>query len=275
MTSREIVATGLSVPEGPVVLDDGRVAFVEQFIGAVSIYDGREVGVLYVGAGALNSVTLGPDGALYAAQNGGVVGAWRAPTPAIPAIERISLASERSIVTTEIAGIPLRAPNDLVFGPDGRLYLTDPGEAYDPRRPVETNRLFSWDGSTGEVIIELPPSYTNGLVFGLDDSLIWTESYHRTVCVLDNGSRRVICELDHVPDGLACAADGRLYVSTVDSHGVTVLAPDGEILDHLFLDDLALPTNCCFDGEVLWVTDFGVGYEHSSTGRLWRIEIDS
>ncbi|MGD2101116.1 MAG: SMP-30/gluconolactonase/LRE family protein [Acidimicrobiia bacterium] len=273
----EVIATGLSVPEGPVVLGDGRVAFVEQTRGAVSIYDDGTVETIYQGPGALNAVTLGPDGALYGAQNGGVVGAWRAKARAEPGIERIDLAGTRSVVTTVIAGVGLRAPNDLVFGPDGRLYVTDPAEPYDPDRRAETNRIFAWDGSSGEVLIELPPSYTNGLVFGLDGSLFWAESYHRAVCMLDGASREVVCRLPdtHLPDGMACAADGTLYVATVTSHGITVLSPDGEIVDHLFLDDSALPTNCCFDGTTLWVTDFGVGFETSVTGRLWRVETGS
>lgn len=33
----------------------------------------------------------------------------------------------------------------------------------------------------------------------------------------------------HVHDGLAVAADGRLFVTTVTSHGVSVVSPDGEL----------------------------------------------
>jgi len=54
------------------------------------------------------------------------------------------------------------------------------------------------------------------------------------------------------------------------------VSPTGEVLDHLYLDDRALPTNCCFDGSVLWVTDFTVGYENEhAIGRLWRVETDA
>jgi len=66
---------------------------------------------------------------------------------------------------------------------------------------------------------------------------------------------------DHIPDGLQIAADGRLFISTISSHGSTVLSPTGEMLDHLYLNNHAIPTNCCFDGSALRVTDFTVGYE--------------
>ncbi len=275
---REIMATGLEVPEGPAVLPDGRIAFVQQVLGMVSVFDGADVSPISVGPGAPNSVTYGPDGFLYAAQNGGVVDDWRAERPAIPAIERISLEGEVTTATTEIGGVPLKAPNDLVFGPDGRLYLTDPSEPFDPVVRTAVNRLFAWDDNGGEVLIELPPSYVNGLAFTPDDRLVWVESYSRDVCVLQEGARIRLCTLpeNHLPDGLAIAADGRLFICTFSSHGVTVVSPTGEILDHLYLDDQALATNCCFDGSDLWVTDFGVGWRAgNSRGRLWRVETDA
>lgn len=275
---REIMATGLEVPEGPVGLPDGRIAFVQQVLGMVSAFDGIGVSTISVGPGAPNAVTYGPDGFLYAAQNGGVVDDWRAEVPATPSIQRISLAGEVTTVTTQVAGIPLQAPNDLVFGPDGRLYFTDPSEPYDPNDRRATNRLFALGVDGGEILIELPPSYTNGLAFTPDERLIWVESYSRAVCVLEEGKRVLLCTLPegHVPDGLTVAADGRLFITTSASHGITIVDPTGQILDHLFLDDQAIATNCCFVGTDLWVTDFGVGFRAGNQrGRLWRLETDA
>jgi gluconolactonase len=276
--SAQVMATGLEVPEGPVALPDGRIAFVQQVLGMVSAFDGTRVSTISVGPGAPNSVTYGPDGFLYAAQNGGVVDEWRAEISATPSIERISLAGEITTVTTVIAGVPLQAPNDLVFGPDDRLYFTDPAEPYDPTNPRATNRLFALGDDSGEVLIELPPSYTNGLAFTPDERLVWVESYSRAVCVLEEGGRVLLCTLPegHVPDGLAIAADGRLFIATAGSHGITIVSPTGEVLDHLLLDDQAFATNCCFVGSDLWVTDFGVGFRAGNgRGRLWRVETDA
>ncbi|MGZ5385070.1 MAG: SMP-30/gluconolactonase/LRE family protein [Acidimicrobiia bacterium] len=275
---REVMATGLEVPEGPVALPDGRIAFVQQVLGMVSAFDGTRVSTISVGPGAPNAVTYGPDGFLYAAQNGGVVDDWRAEVRTAPSIERISIAGEITTVTTEIAGVPLQAPNDLVFGPDGRLYFTDPSEPYDPKAARATNRLFALGDEGGEVLIELPPSYTNGLAFTPDERLVWVETYTRAVCVLEGGRRVLLCTLpeDHVPDGLAIAADGRLFIATAASHGITIVSPTGEILDHLFLDDRAFATNCCFVGSDLWVTDFGIGFRAGNgRGRLWRVGTDA
>ena len=276
--NKEVVARGLDVPEGPVALPDGRIAFVQQVLGRVSAYADGKVETISEGPGAPNAVTLGSDGHLYAAQNGGVVGAWRAEVRTEPAIERIALDGTRTTVTTEIAGVPLKAPNDLVFGPDGRLYFTDPAEGYDPDNPREPNRLFALGGGRDEVLIEIPPSYTNGLAFTPEGKLIWVESYGRYVCELADGQRREVCRLpeNHIPDGLDIAADGRMFITTVPSHGITVVSPEGEVVDHIYLDENALPTNCCLDGNALWITDFGEGHEtNPERGRLWRVETDA
>ena len=56
----------------------------------------------------------------------------------------------------------------------------------------------------------------------------------------------------------------------------TVVSPDGLVLDFIALDPTACPTNCCFDGSALWVTDFGRDYENvNGCGRLWRVDTDA
>ena len=80
----------------------------------------------------------------------------------------------------------------------------------------------------------------------------------------------------HVPDGLAVARDGRLFIASVTSHGVSILGPDGAYLGLIELDDRAIPTNCAFDGSALWVTDFGDGFTPGAgDGRLWRVDTDA
>ena len=275
--NKEIIARDLEVPESPVVLGNTRIAFVQQVLGRVSLYDEGRVATISQGPGSPNAVTLGSDGMLYVAQNGGVVGRWRSRTPCAPAVERISLGGSVETLANDIAGVKLAAPNDLVFGPDGRLYFTDPGEPYDPSAAARHEPPLLHRSVGRRILLELEPSYTNGLAFTIEERLCWVESYERYVCLLVEGrrQRRLPAAGEHVPDGLDVANDGRLFIATLTSHGITVISPDGKVIDHLYLDDDALPTNCCFEGSTMWVSDFGMNWEYErGCGRLWRLETE-
>ena len=75
--------------------------------------------------------------------------------------------------------------------------------------------------------------------------------------------------------GMAFAEDGRLFVCTTVSGGVTVLSPEGEILEQLDLGEHA--TNCIFDGSALYVTATKVPDLDADqrTGTFWRVDTDA
>lgn len=280
MTTADVVLTGLRVPEGPAVLPDGRIVFTEQTRGAVSVYDGQRPEVLAVTGGAPNAVAPGADDALYVCQNGGVVGAWRSPDPRPPAIQRIDATGRVTTVADEGEGTAFGAPNDLCFGADGRLHFTDPAQPFDPADRRDTGTLWAIGPEGVERLRHVGAVYCNGIAVGAADELIWVESYTRRVLLLGSGpgADRVLATLPegHVPDGIAVAADGRIFVASCGSHGIDVVGPDGAYAGFVRLDDTAFPSNLCFDGGALWVTDFGV--EHARTpaaGRLWRLDTDA
>ena len=107
-----------------------------------------EYGQFAYTAGGPNATALGSDGCLYVTQNGGVVGPWRADEMLQPSIQRITPDGAIETVATELAGVPFQAPNDLAFGPDGRLYFTDPGR-YDPAALPDPGYIFALDPSGG------------------------------------------------------------------------------------------------------------------------------
>lgn len=273
----EVVADGLYVPEGPALLADGSVIFTEQTLGRVSrLVDGVVEQVQYVG-GAPNSCVVGSGGEIYVCQNGGVVGAWRSDDPRTPSIQVISgeLVTE---VAHAVGANALVAPNDLCFGPDGRLYFTDPAQAFDPANRRVAGAIYSL-GSTSRQEVFVGGVYCNGLGFTAGGELIWVESYTRRLCALRaDGTVRVLCELPEgqIPDGLAVATDGRIYIATCGSHGISVVSPDGEYLGLILLDERAYPSNLCFVDNALIVTDFGMEFETKpAMGRLWRVPVDA
>jgi len=88
---KRLLADGLGWAEGPAVLADGRVCFVETFRSQVSVWDEARGVSRYAGtAGGPNSCVVGADGALYVCQNGGTVGPWRAEEMSVPSIQRIA-----------------------------------------------------------------------------------------------------------------------------------------------------------------------------------------
>lgn len=283
MGEQELLAEGLGWAEGPAVLPDGRICFVETYRSQVSVWErGRGVSRYAYTAGGPNSCVLGADGVLYVCQNGGTTGPWRADEMVTPSIQRISREGSRAeIMVSQVDGRRLNGPNDLVFGPDGRLYFTDPG-TYRPDDP-ELSCLFvlEADGS-GRLLAELePPTFPNGIAIEADGNVVWAESYTGMVRRLRLGSGAIedIARLPGerpIADGMAVGSDGRLYVTTVNGGGIDVIRPDGTY-DH-FIRAGVIPTNCVFAGRDLIMTDAGVladTADASYGGQLWRLPIDT
>lgn len=280
-TGHELLAEGLGWAEGPTALPDGRVCFVESYRSQVSVWQrGQGVSRYAYTAGGPNSCVLGDGGRMYVCQNGGTVGPWRAAEMSVPSIQVIEReGGPARIVATELDGKRFHGPNDLVFGPDGRLYFTDPG-TYRPDDP-EPSYLFvlEADGS-GRLLAELdPPTFPNGIAIEADGSVVWAESYTGMVrrLRLDTGAIEDVARLPGekpVADGMAVGADGRLYVTTVNGGGIDVIHPDGRY--DRFIKAGVIPTNCVFQGTDLVMTDAGVlaaSADASYGGQVWRIPL--
>ena len=147
-----VLAAGLRFPEGPVVLPDGTIACVELGGGVVTriAADGTLSQLARTG-GSPNGLAIGPAGDLFVCNAGtGVV--WpdkiRPGVPYVPlqlhgpdqsagSIQKIDLIS--GMVTTlydGCNGIPLKAPNDLVFDRHGGFYFTDFGKVHGRQRDL-------------------------------------------------------------------------------------------------------------------------------------------
>jgi gluconolactonase len=262
-----LLASGLGFPEGPVVLPDGAIVFCDGNVGELLVWENEAVATYAVTGGSPWGAILGTDGAIYVTQGGNVPGSG--DTSAIPGIQRVRRGGQAELLRSEVAGYELAGPNDLAWGPDGRLYFTD----------SEAERLFAIDASgDGELLFDRPGTYPNGIAFDAQKRLYWTESMaHRVCCVGDDGRPMTFAQLSdgHVPDGMAFAADGRAFVATTIKEGVTVLSPEGEVLEEIHLGEHA--TNCIFDGSTLWVTATKVADIEASqrTGTFWRVETDA
>jgi gluconolactonase len=267
----EILHSGFGFSEGPVALCDGSLAFCDGTNGTIlRLTDGAIVEIADLG-GAPNGLALGREQTLYVA----LMEPWRADQRAArPSIVRVDSAGAVATIATEGQGHSLVAPNDLAFSPEGRLYFTDSGDI-DYRSPTRPSRIFALAEEGVVCVRELGPCYANGIAFDADARLVWTESASRRLCRLEGDAVRVLATLPrgYVPDGLAIARDGRMFVATVTARAIVVVSPDGELLDSIGVH--GEPTNCALLDSRLVVTAATDSTGERGTGLLLAIETDA
>jgi len=182
---------------------------------------------------------------------------------------------------TECDGHPLRAPNDLVFDGHGGFYFTDHGMTEGRTEHLTGIYYATADGSSITEVV-FPASHPNGIGLSPDGTVLyWAETQNGRIMrrrVTAPGVLEAPVPLDPFPclhgfpglqllDSLAVDGDGNVCVATLVNGGVSVVSPDGELIDFVATGDF-LTTNICFGGPDLrtaWITV-------SSTGRLLRME---
>src|SRR5919201_5472155 len=139
-----LIASDLGFPEGPVVMPDGRIVFCDGNVGELLVYADGAVETFATTGGSPWGAVLGSDGAVYVTQGGNVPGSG--DTSAISGIQRVNPDGSVELLRSEVADKTLIGPNDLAFGPDGRLYFTDSGSEFDDRFDVRVpGRLYVVD----------------------------------------------------------------------------------------------------------------------------------
>lgn len=289
------IANGLRFPEGPIAMRDGSVLVVEMFGPRVTRVrpDGSKETVAEI-AGGPNGMAIGPDGAVYLCNNGGCFtevdfGGLCLPGPFQPSayiggrIQRLDLVSGKvEDLYTECDGRPLRAPNDLVFDTHGGFYFTDHGiRDLDARTADLTGVYYAKADGSSIVEIAFPVEGPNGIGLSPDAStLYWAETHTGRVfkrAIVEPGVLAPTAPGDtssvlhglpgmQLLDSLAVDGSGNVCVATLINGGISVIAPDGHLVEHIPTGDL-LTTNICFaaDGsDTAFIT-------LSGTGRLMRM----
>jgi gluconolactonase len=262
-----VVAEGLEFPEGPVWLGPKKVAVTEIRGACISLWENgtlkRKVAV--TGGGA-NGATLGADGALYVANNGGLSmgheGKWMSPDQLTGRIQRVTLDGKVADVATKLPGDPPNRPNDLCFGPDGLLYYTDPHNWEDLPK-VNPGRVARTTLQGKVELLATVPMFPNGIAFGVDDRLYVAQSMTQKILVMDSVPEPTIKEFATLPsgypDGFCFDRTGRLYCCGSLGDVVVVFEPDGKVAEVIETGTGTEPTNCCLGDGVLYVTLSGPG----------------
>jgi gluconolactonase len=293
MTELELtlVAEGLKFPEGPVAMADGSVILVEiEGKRVIRVATDGKISVVAEIEGAPNGAAIGPDGALYIANNGGafefrIVDGVNGVGPA-PAshkggsIQRIDLKTGAvTTLYTHCGEDALSSPNDLVFDRAGGFWFSDIGAAY-PTHKIY-GRLFYAAADGSRIECARHGLYSpNGVGLSPDETVLYSaDTQSGRLWAFDisapgrlarapqrNMPGRVIATLPGFQrlDSLAVEANGKICVATIHNGGVTVFDPDGTF-EHYAVPDPVV-TNICFGGEDMrdaWITASG-------TGRLYK-----
>ena len=286
------ITSGLEFPEGPVAMNDGSVLVTEIQGGRITRVqpDGTKETVAEPGGGP-NGAAIGPDGKLYVTNNGGSfqyvdMGGLNFPHQPPPdtwnggRIERIDIETgEVDVLYEECDGHPLRAPNDLVFDAHGGFYFTDHGVVDDEARVHQIAGIY-YAKADGSAITEVvyPSDDPNGIGLSPDGTkLYWAETWRGRILQRDIVAPGEVSEPAIVDpsqclygfpglqllDSLAVDSAGNVCVATIVNGGVTVISPQGELVDFVATGDL-ITTNVCFGGDDLTTAYITL----STTGRL-------
>jgi gluconolactonase len=271
-----ILVEGLKNPEGPVLLPSGDWALVEMhpdrgWVARISA-DGTEKRVL-AKTGRPNGLALDAAGAL-----------WVAESVNPPSLLRLAPDGAAESILTGCGGEPFLFPNDLCFGPDGFLYMTDSGIPFplwrtlgseERKRATPDGRLYRIDPTRRTVEkLDAGLPFANGIAFGPDGSLYVSATVSGRVYRYRAergrlGPREPFGDVVDPaggdafrgPDGMAFGQDGHLYVAVVWQGDVTVLDPAGRVARRIRLAGPG-PTNVAFGppgSRKLYVTEQGSG----------------
>jgi gluconolactonase len=256
-----VFASGLQNPEGPVALADGSWLIVEGGAerGCVTHLSPEGVRREIKKTGRPNGLALDAGGVIWVAES------------KFPSLLRLTMDGRSEEVATGCDGEPFLFPNDLCFGPDGAIYMTDSGvdvAAFCPNNQVRADymdvdydgRVYRIDPSSGAVtLLDRGIKFTNGIAFGADGALYANETLtgnvYRYACVdgavsVRRGLYGNVIRPDAEPgwkgpDGMAFDTDGLLYVAVFAQGDVTVLGLDGQVVRRLPTLGM-LPTNVAF-----------------------------
>lgn len=259
-----IFRRGVDEPEGPVYLSDGSWVITEMGQGLISHIsaDGTAKRVV-ARTGRPNGLALDADENLWVAES------------RMTAVLKVTMGGEATLVSSGSPNRPFLWPNDLCFGPDGALYMTDSGILISDWKPIELTdaayttivdgRLYRIDPQSGECcVLDRGLRFANGIAFGLGgDYLYVSETLTGNICRyhivngLNKGQRELFGNVmtkpcrDYGrvagPDGMAFDIEGNLYVCVLVQGDVTVLQSTGAVKKRLSLEG-TFPTNVAFAG---------------------------
>jgi gluconolactonase len=203
----DLVAGGMGFTEGPVWDPAGFIYVSDEVINKIfRIYpDGHKEELISFGD---------PDGNTYDEHRQLIDCA-----SVIRAIIRIKPDGTYTILADHYQGKRLNSPNDVVIGPDGAIYFTDPTSDLpkDQKQELDFKGVFRLDAQGQVTLLTKELTEPNGLAFSPDGKKFY----------VDDSTQRNIRVYDFQPDGTL--RNGRIFAQEPGGKGEGV--PDGMKLD--------------------------------------------
>ena len=174
--------------------------------------------------------------------------------------------------------------NDLTTDEAGRVYVGSLGSSpFEPEGARRSGYLHVIDLDGSSRVLAPDIKLTNGLGFSPDGKRLYhCDSRNGFVGVYGVhadgtvGPREVFARVaPGIPDGLAVAEDGSLWVAMARGDAVLVLAPEGTIRERI--PTVHMPTSVCFGGadlRDLYVVSGSDGTGREDGGGVYRMRVD-
>jgi gluconolactonase len=231
------LATGLGFTEGPVWDPSGFLYVSDEELNKIfRIYlDGHQEELISLGD---------PDGNTYDSQHQLLDCASR-----LRAIIRISPTGKIHVLADKFEGKRFNSPNDVVMGPDGAIYFTDPTLDLPPgqKKELQYQGVYRLDSHGRVTLLTSELSQPNGLAFSPDGSRFYVDdSEKRNIRVydfrpggtLENGRIFGVepgSKGEGVPDGMKVDLAGNLFVT--GPGGIWVWDPNGRHLGTILMPE--------------------------------------
>ncbi len=242
----EKVAGGFQFAEGPVWTPDGLVFSDVRGDAMYALKEGQ-VAVFRKPSAQANGNTLDRQGRLVTCHH------------AARSVTRTEKDGRVVTLAERFEGKRLNSPNDVVVGPKGDVYFSDPPYGIQPEQEeLGFSGVFLIDGNGMLHLLTKDLVKPNGLAFSHDGRRLFIadtgRSHIRVFAVAADGSLsggEAFVEVEH-PDGMRLDGKGNLYCA--GSGGVWVFAPSGRKLGVIPVPET--PSNCAFgdDGHTLYIT---------------------